>query len=98
MELKITKDHENVMLKRREVSATLSFDKATPSNAEVAKAIATKLSAHEDVIVMKQILGGFGSNTAQVTAYIYATKEQREKIEPKIKVKKAEGATAPAAK
>ncbi len=98
MELKISHQKENALLQRNEVTASVSFDKATPSNAEVAKALAAKLSATEDVIVVKKIDGGFGSTNATVTAYVYATKEQKAKIEPKVKAKTAQGAAAPAAK
>jgi ribosomal protein S24E len=98
MELKITKEHDNLMLKRKEVEASVSFAKATPSNVEIAKALATKLSASEDVVVVKQILGGFGSSSAAIKAYVYASKEQKDKLEPKIKAKKAADGTAPAAK
>jgi len=87
MELKITDQKENPLLLRKEVRAELSFDKATPSNAEVAKALAAKLSASEDAIVVKKIAGGFGKLTASVTAYVYASKEQKDKIEPKVKAK-----------
>ena len=96
MELKIVTQKDNLLLHRKEIHAHISFDKATPSNADVAKHLATKLSAHEDVIVMKHIHGGFGKNVAHVEAYIYDSKEQKMKIEPKIKVKAVAGA-APAA-
>ena len=99
MELKITNQKENALLKRNEVSAHITFEKATSSNAEVSKALAAKLSASEDAIVIKKIDGGFGKLSADVTAYVYASKEQKDKIEPKIKAKKAaDGAAAPAAK
>ncbi len=96
MELTIKEQKENPMLLRKEILAHVSFTKATPSNVEVAKAIATKLSASEDAVVVKQIKGGFGSTHAVIKAYVYASKEQKDKIEPKIKVKAAAGA-APAA-
>ncbi len=98
MELKITKEHDNVMLKRKEVEASVSFAKATPSNVEVAKALATKLSASEDVVVVKQILGGFGASSADIKAYVYASKEQKDKLEPKFNVKKAAEGAAPVEK
>lgn len=99
MDLKITNQKENVLLQRKDITAHVAFDKATPSNADVVKALATKLSVSEDVIVMKKIDGGFGKHIATISAYVYDTKEQKLKIEPKIKVKKAaEGAAAPAAK
>ena len=97
MELKIINQKENALLHRKEIHAHVSFDKATPSNADVMKQLATKLSAAEDVIVMRHIHGGFGKNVAHVEAYIYDSKEQKMKIEPKVKAKKVEGAAAPAA-
>lgn len=98
MELTITGNKENALLQRKDVTATLTFDKATPSNAEVSKALAAKLSAPEDAIVIKKIEGGFGTTSAKVRAVVYASAEQKLKIEPKKKAKKVEGAPAPAAK
>ncbi|HSU73008.1 MAG TPA: hypothetical protein VLJ21_04120 [Candidatus Binatia bacterium] len=99
MDLKITHQKENVLLQRKDVMASVTFDKATPSNADVLKALAAKLSVAEDVIVVKKIDGGFGKNVATINAYVYDSKEQKMKIEPKVKAKKAaEGAAAPAAK
>jgi ribosomal protein S24E len=96
MELKITNQKENVLLQRKDVTAHVAFDKATPSNADVAKALATKLSVAEDVIVVKQIDGGFGKHIATISAYVYDSKEQKMKIEPKVKAKKAADGAAPA--
>lgn len=99
MELKVTSQKENPLLMRKEITASVHFDKATPSNVEVSKALAAKFSAAEDVIVVKKIDGGFGKASAVITAYVYDTKEQKAKIEPKVKAKKAaDGAAAPAAK
>jgi len=87
MELKISEEKDNPLLHRKEVIAEITFDKATPSNAEVSKELADKLKAKEELIVIKKIAGGFGSTSAKVTAYVYADKEQKERVEPKIKVK-----------
>lgn len=97
MMLKIVHEKENVLLHRKEVEATVTFDKATPSNADVAKELAAKSGATEDVVVMKKIDGGFGNHTAKVKAYVYASAEHKAKVEPKKKVKAA-AAAAPAAK
>ena len=97
MELKIVHQKENALVQRNEVTASIAFDKATPSNVEVSKALAAKLSVAEDVIVIKKIEGSFGTLAATVSAYVYASKEQKAKIEPKVKAKKAaEGAPAAA--
>ena len=96
MMLQIKSDKENVLLHRKEVTATVTFDKATPSNADVAKELAAKMSSDVSAVVIKKIAGGFGAHIAAVHAYVYASAEQKAKIEPKMKVKKA--AEAPAAK
>lgn len=92
MQLKITEEKDNPLLSRKEVYAEVSFDKATPSNAEIGKAIAEKVSSKEELVVVKKIAGGFGTTTAKIHAHVYKDKEQKEKIEPKIK--KAEAAPA----
>ena len=87
MELKITDEKENPLLGRKEVYAEVSFDKATPSNAEILKSLADKLSAKEELVVVKQIKGGFGSTKATIHAHVYKDTEQKDKIEIKPKEK-----------
>ena len=97
MLLKIDKETENNLLHRKEITATVTFDKATPSNADVIKELAAKLSSTPEAIVMKKIEGGFGNHTAIVHAHVYISAEQKAKVVPKKKAKvAAEG--APAAK
>ena len=96
MEMKISKKKENPLLQRVEISGNLAFTGATPSNAELKKAIAASEKASEDVIVMKKILTAFGSTTATFLAYVYQSKEQLVKIEPKVKAKAAPAGAAPA--
>ena len=98
MQLKITQEKENPLLSRKEVYAEVSFDKATPSNAEIGKAIADKLSSKEELVVIKKIKGGFGTTTASIHAHVYKDKEQKERIEPKVKAAAPAPGAAPAAK
>ena len=102
MNLEITDKKENPLLSRTEVKGTIGFDKATPSNAEVKKAIAEKAKADESLIVVKNIYTDFGSTNANFNAYIYTNKDEMAKIEPKKKEKKAKPGEkkeeAPAAK
>lgn len=97
MELAVKEQKPNPLLKRKELSGTLAFEGATPSNKQLTEELAKKLSVSADTIVVKNILGAFGGIKADFKAYVYDSKEQLDKVEPKKKVK-AEGAAAPAAK
>ena len=73
---------------------TLFEGKATPSNDEIRKAIASELKSDESLVVVKHIYTSFGSPEAVIEAYVYTTKEDMERIEPKTKKdkeKKPEG-------
>ena len=98
MNLKIEKTEEKTLLARKEIAGSLLFEgKATPSNDEVAKAIAAELKVDEKTVVVKHIYTGFGSTEATFEAYVYNKEEDRKKYEPVTKamkeaVKKAEEA------
>ncbi|MBS3148597.1 hypothetical protein J4219_06945 [Candidatus Woesearchaeota archaeon] len=96
MELAVKEQKHNPLLKRKELTGTLAFEGATPSNKELTEQLAKKLSVTAETIVMKQILGAFGGTKAEFKAYVYDSKEQLDKVEPKKKVKA--DANAPAAK
>ena len=84
MAVKIEKTEEKPLLGRKEVSGKLTFQgKATPSNADVAKEIASELKTDEKLVVMKHIYTGFGTCEAEIEAYVYDTEEDLKKIEPK---------------
>ncbi|RJQ21865.1 30S ribosomal protein S24e [Candidatus Woesearchaeota archaeon] len=95
MELNITTEKKNSLLGRTEVYGTVTFEGATPSNAQVSEALAKKYGKDTDTVVVKHILGKFGGITATFEADVYDTKEQLLKTEPKKKEKAA--GTAPAA-
>jgi len=83
MELKILEKKDNVLLERTEVTASVSAIGATPSNKDVAKAIADSLKTTEDLVVMRKIATGFGSSSSKASAYVYKSKEQRDLFTPK---------------
>jgi len=88
MAIKIDKTDEKPLLARKEIKGSMIFEgKATPSNDEVRKAIASELKVDEGVVVVKHIYTSFGSSEAEISAYVYNTKEDLEKIEPKQKKK-----------
>ena len=61
-----------------------------PSYDEAIKSISTQFKAPEENIVIDQLKGKFGRKTFLITAKIYKTKEDKEKIEPKQKKKEGE--------
>ncbi len=84
MAITIKNTEEKPLLARKEVEAHMVFEgKATPSNADVAKALASELKTDEKLIVMKHIYTAFGSCEAKITAYVYNTEEALKKFEPK---------------
>ena len=87
MQLTIKQEIESPLLSRKEVKAEISFDKATPSNDDVAKAIAEKLKCDAGLVVVKHIYTKYGETLAGVEAYVYESKEALESIEPKKKKK-----------
>jgi len=82
MELTITQKHENKLLKRVEVQAMVSFEGATPSNADLQKAIAAKLLAQEKAVLVQKIDNLFGLNQAKVTALAYSDEKSKESTTP----------------
>ena len=89
MNLKIINEKDEPLLSRKEVTAELYFEKAaTPSNDKVKKNISSQLKADEKLIVIKKIDSHYGTTEAVVTAVVYTSKEEMEKIEPKKKEKK----------
>jgi len=81
---KIIGEKENLLFKRKEIKFTIDAE-VTPSRAEVEKLISEKFSTQPENIKIKNILGKFGSKTFTVSVNIYASKEDKESIEPKSK-------------
>lgn len=90
MELKSVNKQEEPLFERKKIDAVLSFEKATPSYADIAKKIAEHLKTNENAVAIRKIKTFFGARSAKVTAYAYDNDASRNKIEPKQK-SKAEG-------
>lgn len=76
------------MLARTMVKATLEFEQATPSYAEVTASLASSLKSDEKLIAIRHIYNSFGAKKAEVIAYVYNDEAKKQLIEPKLKVKK----------
>jgi ribosomal protein S24E len=94
--MNLIKDFRNDLLKRRELKLVVNADK-NPGFAEAMKMIVEKFKAKEDATVVREVKSKFGRDTFLIDAFIYDSSEQKQKIEPKKRVKKKEGEAAPAA-
>lgn len=93
MQLKILDKKEQELLSRTDIKAHITFGKATPSNTEIKKALASELKADENLIIIKNIYTIYGKTEANVNAYAYKSKEEMQKVEPKPKKKAAKPGT-----
>ena len=82
MELKTIQEKENKLFNRKEIQASIESE-ITPSNSDIEKLISEKFSTQIENIKIKKISGKFGSKTFTVLANIYASKEDKDKIEQK---------------
>lgn len=79
METKIENKTEQPLLARTVLEATINFDAATPSRADVRKKIAEAAKADESLVQVDIIKTEFGQRMAKVTAHVYRNKADVEK-------------------
>jgi ribosomal protein S24E len=90
--MKAMKDFKNSLLHRREVVVSMQSE-SNPGFANALKMISEQFKTPEDQIALKAVRSKFGAHDFLIEAFIYDSPEHRNRIEPKIKVKKkAEGA------
>ena len=88
------KDLQNKLLNRREVQVVMESS-SNPGFDGAKKIIGDNFKAKDEMIVVKKVKGKFGRDTFLVDAFIYDSVNDKERIEPKVKVKKsAEGTEA----
>lgn len=80
MELDITKDEEHI-IPRREIEANVTFDGKTPSREKIKEKVNAHTDVDKDLLLIKKIDTGFGTNEAVVTAIQYENTDALEKIE-----------------
>ncbi len=83
------KDFRNELLKRREIVVQKKYI-SNPGFVTAKKDIAECFKASEDCIVIRNVLGNFGSDVFNIDARIYDSLENLQKVEPKPKMKKLE--------
>jgi len=85
----ILNQKENPMFSRKEIEINLETD-ITPKITEAEEFVSKEFSANPESVKIKKIKGKFGSNNFIITANIYSSKENKDKIEPKLKKGKGE--------
>ena len=80
MELKIISEKQNALFNRKEIVAEVEAE-VTPSNAEIKKLLYEKFSAPSENIRIQRIEGKFGVKIFTISANIYSSKEDLQKIE-----------------
>lgn len=87
MTITILSDKKNPLFDRREieVNALLSV---SPKIKEAEELIGKEFSANPENVKIKKIKGRFGSTNFIITANIYSSKEEKDKVETKIKTPK----------
>ena len=82
MNSKIISEKAYPLLKRKELVLQINHQKApTPKTEEITKSIAEATKNKEDLISVRLITNQFGSNTAEVTAYVYENEEAKNAME-----------------
>jgi len=90
MDVQITSEKENPLLKRKEVSFQLEHGQAgsTPARLEIRKAVAGKLKTSEDLVFVKRFNTKTGTHVARGIAHVYDSVEQAKVVEPKYMLKR----------
>ncbi len=79
MELQITKDKKNPLLKRREVSIKIN-NKGTPSRIDVKNKLAAMANSKPELIVIEHLDTVFGKMELTGTASIYESEERLKQL------------------
>jgi small subunit ribosomal protein S24e len=90
MEIKITSQKYNPMLKRKEVDVQIEHGEigSTPPRKDIRKAVAVELKTDENIVFVKKFETKTGTHTAVGVANIYDSIEQAKLIEPEYIVKR----------
>lgn len=83
----ILKQRENPLFNRKEIEISIETNVA-PKISEAEAFIAKELSSNPENVKIKKIKGNFGSQRFIISANIYNSKEDKDKIEKSKKTKK----------
>lgn len=81
MKLENLKENNNKLLERKEISALIIFEGATPKRETVKKELCVKIGANPDLCVLKAIDTHYGSNKLRATLHAYENEEKMKELE-----------------
>lgn len=81
MHVTIQEKKENSLLHRREIKGAIAYENSTPSNKELAEALAKELRIETKLIVIKHIYNKFSHKLAEFLAVAYDNEEIKTKTE-----------------
>jgi ribosomal protein S24E len=88
----IIHEKKNPAFDRKEIEVSVRMD-ISPKIKEAEEFIGKEFSANPENVKIKKVKGRFGSKSFIITANIYSSKEEKDKIETKIKTpRKKKGA------
>lgn len=87
METKVINEKQNNLFKRKEVLFEIESD-STPSYPDMENLASKKFSTLKENVKVKGIRGKFGSKKFAISIFIYDSEQDKNEIEPKIKIKK----------
>ena len=85
--IQVLEEKGNPLFNRKEVKVIVE-SKSNPSLSEAEKGISEKFSQPKENIKINKIQGKFGRNTFLIIANVYTSLGDKDKTEPKPKVKK----------
>jgi len=85
MEVKITEEQQNILLKRKEILFEVehSQTKGTPSRLEIRNKLAEMLKTKPELVYVKRVETKTGTMTAKGEANAYESVEQAKLVEPR---------------
>lgn len=82
MKIEIIGKKDNPLLSRQEIRGILTFDKATPSNADLEVALAKQFNVDRACVRAKRIATRYGAPKADFLVFVYNSKGDLDKVEP----------------
>ncbi len=85
--LKIISEKENPLFSRKEVIVEIRAQ-TSPKRVDIENSLAERFSSNPESVKADRIVSKFGSDLFTIHARIYKSKEDKEEIEPKVKIGK----------
>ncbi|MBI2452107.1 hypothetical protein HYV50_03450 [Candidatus Pacearchaeota archaeon] len=85
--MKVLKEIKNNLLRRKEITFVIESN-SNPGFKNSKKSIVEKLKAPEENVVVKSVKNNFGTREFLIESFIYDSKVDKERIEPKFKKEK----------